>query len=60
MKDEHETSSHWQLTDKRREALEKSADELKVLVNRNPPPSFDEVQRAVDRIAYEHETTKNK
>lgn len=50
----------WQLTDKRREALEKSADDLKTLINRNPPPSFDEVQKAVEKITYNHETTKHK
>ena len=47
------------MTDKRRDRMNAATDNLKDLVNRDPPPSFDETQAAIDKLTYEFETARN-
>ena len=49
----------WQMTDKRRDRMNAATDNLKDLVNRDLPPSFDETQAAIDKLTYEFETARN-
>lgn len=54
-----EPDNRWQLTQKRRDKIEHEADRIKRLVNAEVPPSFDEMNSAIEKLVFEFETVRN-
>jgi len=50
-----EETPRWELTDDRKTALLAAADDLKKLLDRNPPPDYMEVSEAIDKINWEND-----
>lgn len=49
----------WQMTDKRRDKMSEAAKDVQELIHKNPPPTFDEMEAALNKLVHEHETTRN-
>lgn len=50
--------SDWKLSTERKAAIEKAANDLKNLLNRNPPPNYTETIRAAEEISAAIDTSR--
>lgn len=50
---------NWSLSERRRKKMLEALNKVKALLDQKEPPSFDEMQAALDNLIYQHETAKN-
>lgn len=57
--EEDQDSPAWQMTDKRREKMSVALSDVQYLLHRQIPPSFDEMECAIEKLTFEHGAAKN-
>ena len=48
----------WRMTDKRREKMNEALQDVMYQLHKQTPPTFREMQDAIDNLVYQHETNK--